>query len=104
MVQTGQEESLLSPIEIAESEYKSEAESSTESVLSAQRSQATPPSLTLLSLSLSLPPPYTMSQPNYLAIIRQLQEQIAVLLAQIEEKEVGEGSGVGTANMDVTKP
>jgi len=44
------------------------------------------------------------SQPNYLAIIRQLQEQIAVLSAQIGERGVGEGARAGTANMDVAKP
>jgi len=95
----GQEEGPLSSTEISESEYESEAESSTGLVLLAQGSQPIPPPLTSPS-----PPPYTMSQSDYPAIIWQLQEQIATLTAQVEGA-AGRGVGGGaSAATEVAKP
>ena len=77
----GQEEGLLAPTKISSLEYKSETESNKGSVLLAYQSPPpTPLSLTSLSLTPSLLPPYTaMSQHNLPTIIRQQQEQLVVM-------------------------
>ena len=99
----GQEEGPLSPTEILSSEYESEAESSTGSVLLAHQSQPTLPPHTPLSSPLPLPP-YDMSQPDYPTIIRQLQEQVAALTAQLEQQQGGGGGRRIAEETEVAKP
>jgi len=102
----GQEEGPLSPTEISSLEYESEAESSTESVLSAYQSQPTPPPRTPSASASPPPPPYDMSQPDYITIIRQLQEQMATLTAQLGQQGGGGGRAAATTEeaTEVAKP
>ena len=76
-------------------EYESEVETSTSSVLSLYTSS--PPSLLPLSLSpspIDFPPSYyTISQHDLHAIIKQQQEQLAVMQVQIQAL-IAEGAGV----------
>ena len=67
-----------------------ETESNIRSVLSIQEQSLSTP-LPLIPLSLSPPPPYKISQPDYPTIIRQLQEQITTLSEQVAAR-AGEGA------------
>ena len=99
----GLEEGPLSHTEISSSsEYKSESETSTGSALPLYTSPppSTPP-----------PPPYPiMSQHDLHAIIRQQQEQLAAMQAQIQALLAGGGAERGAAEvsrgyqMEVAKP
>ena len=99
----GQEEGPPSPTEISSLEYESEAESSTGLVLSTHQSQSTPPPHTSSSSSPSPSPPYDMSQPDYPTIIRQLQEQVAALTAQLGQQQGG-GERRIAEETEVAKP
>ena len=110
----GLEEGPLLHTEISSSsEYKSESEISTGSALPLYTSS--PPSLQPQSHSPSLidsPPPYNMSQINLQEIIRQQQEQLAAMQAQIQALLVAGGAETGSAttgsnmrsHMEVAKP
>ena len=106
----GLEEGPLSHTEIYSSlEYKSESETSTGSALPLYISPLPPPSPPIDS-----PPPYpNMSQINLHEIIRQQQEQLAAMQAQIQALLAAQrGTGAGGAatgsnagpHMEVAKP
>ena len=116
----GQEEGPLSLTKIySSSEYESETKTSAGSVLPLYTSlPPTPPPPTPppqpSSLPIDSPPSYhNMSQINFQEIIRQQQEQIAVMQAQIQALLAAQGGvrGVGAAtganmgsHMEVAKP
>jgi len=83
-------------------EYESETESNVGSVSSTQLSQPIPLPLTLLSPSLL--PPYTMSQPDYPTIIKQLQEQVEALTTQLTRRAGGVREGAAAMSTEVAKP
>jgi len=95
----GLEEGPLSPTEISSSsEYESDTKTSAGSVLPLYTS---PPS----SPPIDSPPPYPiMSQHDLHAIIRQQQEQLAAMQAQIQALLAAGGGGAGGAERGMARP
>jgi len=109
----GLEEGPLSHTEISSSsEYESESETSTGSALPLYTSSPpSPPPSSSSPTSIDSPPSYhnNMSQLNFQEIIRQQQEQMAVMQAQIQAllaQAGGAGGERGTtgSQMEVAKP
>ena len=92
------------------SEYESESETSIGSALPVYTSLPSPPPQPLSSLPIDSPPHYTMSQINLHEIIRQQQEQLAAMQAQIQALlAVQGGAGATTgpnvgSHMEMAKP
>ena len=97
----GLEESPLSHTEISSSsDYKSDTETSAGLVLPLYTSPLPPPSPPIDS-----PPPYpTMSQHDLHAIVRQQQEQLAAMQAQIQALLAAGGGGAGGEERRMTGP
>ena len=102
----GLEEDPLSPIEISSSsEYESDTETSAGSVLPLYTTSPPTPPLPSSSLPIDSPPSYNMSQINLHEIIRQQQEQLAAMQAQIQALLAAqEGAGAGGAERGSTGP
>jgi len=82
-MKTGQEEGLLPHIEIFSLEYELESKTSTDSTLPVYTSSPSTP-LPLSASPINSPPSYNiMSQHDLHAIIRQQQEQLVAMQAQI---------------------
>jgi len=90
---------IITPTEISSLEYKSEGETSTGSVLSLYISSPSIPPLSSPSPIDSPSSYYNMSQPDYPAIMRQLQEQIMILTIQ-----VGKGAERAVMSIKVARP
>jgi len=92
------------------SKYESEGESSTESTLPlCNSSLPTPPFLSSSPIPIDSPPVYNnMSQHDLYAIIRQQQEQLAAMQAQLQAIQVGGTAGIPRPNTgfntEVAKP
>jgi len=97
----GLEESPLSHTEISlSSEYESDTETSAGSVLPLYTFPSSPPPQPLPPFPIDSPPHYTMSQINLYEIIRQQQEQLAAMQAQIQALLAAQGgAGAGGAAM-----
>ena len=98
---------------MSSSEYESESETSIGSALPVYTSLPSPPPQPLSPLPIDSPPNYTMSQINLHEIIRQQQEQLAAMQAQIQAllaAQGGVGAGGATtgpnvgSHMEVAKP
>ena len=103
-MKTGQEEGLLPHIEIFSLEYELESKTSTDSTLPVYTSSPPTP-LPLSASPINSPPSYNiMSQHDLHAIIRQQQEQLVAMQAQIQALIAGgavagremEGSNTGS--------
>ena len=81
------------------SEYKSESETSTGSTLPLYTSPPQP----LSPLPIDSPPHYNMSQINLHEIIRQQQEQLAAMQAQIQALLAAGGGGAGGEERRMTE-
>jgi len=109
-VQVELEEGPLPRIEIIlSSEYESDTETSAGSVLPLYISSPPTPPPPSSASPINSPPHYNMSQLNLHEIIRQQQEQLAAMQAQIQALLVAQGGGgTGTgpnvgAHMEVAK-